>query len=355
MTDVVIVGGGPAGRAVAECLPGRSVVVVDRAAGAQVVSVLSGTGGALHVNTIGVDGPQTIVARAVVLATGSRERTQGARLIAGTRVTGVHTVSEVRADPGVVGRSAIVLGGDRHGFEGVTLTRRAGARVKAVVTPWHRHQVSAWTFWLARLRNALVLKTNAYITAVYGTEHITGVQIVYRDGHTEDVACDTLVLAGDFVPEYEVALRSGLLIDSVTKGPAVDATGRTSRPGVFAVGSVVQPGWDGAVLNAQATADGVQHYLDSAQWVRAREITVAAPLDWVAPAFVAGPAPQTRFVLNAKVFRDDAAVVVRQDARELGRYESGPVQADAPFTIPGDWTRDLDPQGGSVTVDLVTP
>ena len=61
---------------------------------------------------------------------------------------------------------------------------------------------------------------------------VTGVDVTYRDGRVEHITCDTVVLTGDMVPEYEVAMRSGLLIDSATKGPAVDATARTSRTGV---------------------------------------------------------------------------------------------------------------------------
>lgn len=45
--------------------------------------------------------------------------------------------------------------------------------------------------------------------------------------------CDTVVFTGDFVPETELARRAAL-----TLGP------RTSRPGVFAVGGLLQPGVD---------------------------------------------------------------------------------------------------------------
>jgi hypothetical protein len=208
-------------------------------------------------------------------------------------------------------------------------------------------------FWLARLRNALVLKTGGYVTAVRGAERLTGVQVTFRDGRTEEVSCDTLILSGDFVPEYEVALRSGLLVDAVTKGPAVDATGRTSRVGIFAAGSLVHPGWQGGSLNAAGTAAGVRRYLESGDWPRAVEIVVQPPLEWVAPAFIASSAPDTRFVLNTKVFREAAVIVARQSGRELSRTEVGAVEPDAPFSISGDWSADLDPRGGPVSLELI--
>lgn len=353
MTEVVVVGGGRTGRAIAAALADRDVVVVDRSDGAQVVSIQQGTGGALHVNTVGVEGPATVVTRAVVLATGSRERTKGARLIAGSPTQGVYTGAQIRRDPHLVGRSAVVLGADSHGFAAVAAARRGGARVKAVVTPWSRHQVGAWTFWLARMRNALSLKTGAYITEIHGTDRVTGVDVTYRDGSRETVSCDTVVLTGDLVPEYEVALRSGLLVDGVTKGPAVDATGRTSRTGVFAAGSLVAPGWTGGLVNVAATAAGVRRYLDSGEWPRAVEIRVSAPLEWVSPAFTLDAEVATTFALSAPLFLEDAVVVVRQDARELARYDVRGVEPATPFAIPGTWTEGVDVRGGIVTVDLV--
>ena len=147
---------------------------------------------------------------------------------------------------------------------------------------------------LARVRNALSLKTGAYITAITGHERVTGVDVTYRDGRVEHITCDTVVLTGDMVPEYEVAIRSGLLMDSVTKGPAVDATGRTSRAGVFALGSVVNPGWVGGPVGARAVAHGVRRYLDEGQWPRAVEVRAGTQLQWVSPAFPLPPAPARR-------------------------------------------------------------
>ncbi|MYS76895.1 oxidoreductase, partial [Streptomyces sp. SID5926] len=42
-----------------------------------------------------------------------------------------------------------------------------------------------------------------------------------------------------FVPDHELARRGALTLDPGTRGPAVDGALRTSRPGVFAVGSVL--------------------------------------------------------------------------------------------------------------------
>jgi thioredoxin reductase len=50
------------------------------------------------------------------------------------------------------------------------------------------------------------------------------------------------VFTGDFVPDHELARRGGLVLDPDTRGPVVDGTLHTSRPGVFAAGGVLYRG-----------------------------------------------------------------------------------------------------------------
>ena len=61
--------------------------------------------------------------------------------------------------------------------------------------------------------------------------------VVLTDGRSID--CDTVVFTGCWVPDHELARRSGLTINAAIKGPAVDKTFRTSRDRVFAIGNLV--------------------------------------------------------------------------------------------------------------------
>jgi len=181
VTDVVIIGGGEAGVGIATRLSrqfGPSVVVVERELsapgcdaasragigvrlGAQVVSVQSSSDGSLYVNTVGVDGPDRVAARAVVMATGCRERTMASRLIPGGRLPGVLTASALRRSKSVPGPTTVVLGADDEAFAALRVLRLAGGRARTVVTPWHRHQAKAWSYWVARLLHLFVLRPNA--------------------------------------------------------------------------------------------------------------------------------------------------------------------------------------------------
>lgn len=375
MTDVVVVGAGGAGIAVARQLTsefGMSVVVVERSqrasadlsregigmrVGAQVVSVQSGADGTLYVNTVGTAGPDRVAARAVVLATGARERTLAGRMIASARLTGVVTATELRAGGAPAGRRAVVLGGDREAFAAMRSLRLHGGRAQAVVTPWPRHQAGTWSYWLARLLHVFTLHTDAYVTRVHGHDQVTGVELTYRDGRTVNLDCDGLLLTGDWVPEYELAMRSGLVMDRTTGGPAADTGGRTSRAGMFAVGSLIAPGAAAqqATANASSVANAVADYVATGEWFRGIPVDIAAPIDWVAPALAVPLESEGRFVLSATTLRDEAAVIVRQGDRVLGTYDVGSVTPGVPFDIPASWCASVAGDGPDVDVRFAAP
>ena len=55
------------------------------------------------------------------------------------------------------------------------------------------------------------------------------------------IVCDTVVFTGDWIPDHELARRSGVAVDRGSRGPVVDEQFRTNRRGVFAIGNLVHP------------------------------------------------------------------------------------------------------------------
>jgi hypothetical protein len=196
------------------------------------------------------------------------------------------------------------------------------------------------------------LRTDAYVTRVLGETSVRGVELTFRDGRVEVVECDGLLLTGDWVPEYELSMRSGLMMDRATNGPASDTGGRTSRVGMFAVGSVTAPGagQSQAAAGAQATANAVADYLTTGEWFRGLPIDIAAPIDWVSPALAVPLESLGRFVLSATTFRDEATIVVAQGERVLGTYPVARVTPGVPFDIPADWCSLVAPDGPDLSV-----
>ncbi|MEV7887301.1 FAD-dependent oxidoreductase [Streptomyces sp. NPDC088357] len=202
------------------------------------VSVLDWAGpphGPLALATVGRDGPETVEARAVILATGARERPRAARLVPGTRPAGVYTTGELQQAVHLygqrIGTRAVIVGAEGVSYSAVDTVRAAGADVVAMVTESDRARTTRLRAQDARLRRRVPLLTGTAVVELLGHGRLSGVRVRHRDGRTAVLACDTVVFTGDFVPEDELARRGGLTLASVT-----------SRPGVFAAGGLLHPG-----------------------------------------------------------------------------------------------------------------
>lgn len=212
--------------------------------------------GPLALATVGPAGPETIEARAVILATGARERPRTARLVPGTRPAGVYTTGELQQAVHLygqeIGTRAVVVGAEGVSYSAAETVRASGADVVAMVTESERAHVGRVRAQDARLRRRIPLLTGTSVTELLGHGRLSGVRVRHHDGRTAVLACDTVVFTGDFVPEHELARRGGL-----TLAPS------TSRPGVFAAGGLLHPGesaGEAARAGAQV-ADAVREWL----------------------------------------------------------------------------------------------
>ncbi|NMY71720.1 pyridine nucleotide-disulfide oxidoreductase, partial [Pseudomonas sp. WS 5414] len=67
------------------------------------------------------------------------------------------------------------------------------------------------------------------------------------DGQGREIACDGVLLTGQFTPESSLGRQSHLQLDSGSDGPKIDQYGRCSDPAYFAAGNLLRPietaGW----------------------------------------------------------------------------------------------------------------
>ncbi|MGW0880286.1 NAD(P)/FAD-dependent oxidoreductase [Streptomyces sp. NPDC002671] len=313
------------------------------------------------VTVVGPTGPETIAARAVVLATGARERPRSARLVPGTRTAGVYTTGELQQAVHLfgqrIGTQAVVVGAEDVSYAAADTIRAAGADVVALVTEHPRAQSSFTRVQSARLRDRVPLLTSTTVTELLGQGGLSGVRVRRRDGRTAVLRCDTVVFTGDFVPDHELARRGGLTLDPGTRGPAVDGFLHTSRAGVFAAGNLLH-----AVERAGTAADegaraarAVLEFLAGAPWPDPGvPLAVAAPLRWIAPNRI-GPADRAaRYTLRTAVPLNRPVLYVTQDGRLLHRERPSPGTAlpNRPLLLSARWTDRADPKGGEVRVGV---
>ena len=238
-----------------------------------------------------VTGPQGLLeihARAVVLATGARERPRAARLIPGTRPAGVFTTGQlqqwVHREHLPVGTRALVVGAEHVSYSAVLTLREAGVHPVALVTELPATQTYRPFHAVTRAGLRVPLWTQTSVAGVYGRERVDRLLLRGPDGHERSVAVDTVVFSGDFVPDNELARQARLVIDPGTGGPACDAGGRTSADGVFAAGNVVHPAETADVAARRALTVGRTggavaprrgHDDDAATWPGARRRSLA--------------------------------------------------------------------------------
>ncbi|MFD3652873.1 FAD-dependent oxidoreductase [Streptomyces sp. NPDC058620] len=335
------------------------------------VAAAIGAGVALrtHVSVTGWDGPRTvettgpaglerITARAVVLATGARERPRTARLVPGSRPAGVYTTGALQRAVHVhgqrIGTRAVVIGNEPVGHAAADTLRTAGLEIVAMVTDQPATPLPA----LVRARSGFPLLTGTTVTGLTGRTRLSGVELRHGDGRTTTLRCDTVVFTGDFVPEHELARRGGLVLDPGTRGPAYDSGYRTSRSGVFAVGNLLHAAESAAVAAAEgrAVTAPVLRFLAGQDRPADRQVPleVDSPLLWVAPNRVAPEAALPlggRFVLRTGRRLPRPHLVVSQDGRELHRQRLLlPALPGRPLHLGAGWLERIDPHGAPVRI-----
>lgn len=198
------------------------------------------SGGVVHVST--ERGPETWQARAVLLATGTRETPRGPRLVSGTRPWGVTTTGAFQ-EMVMKGlrpfRNPVIIGSELVSFSALMTARHGRVKPVAMIEQNARITAQRPADMLASMVYGTPILLNTQLVSILGGDRVEGVEIE-RDGERRTLACDGVVFTGQFVPDAILARTSGLALDGGTRGPAIDSTFRTQDPRVFAAGNVLR-------------------------------------------------------------------------------------------------------------------
>jgi thioredoxin reductase len=349
--------------------PDYAARIADRAAvsGADLRTESQVTGwtedGALLVTA--PSGRSAINARAVILATGCRERPRSAGLVPGSRPQGVMTTGMLQQlvylrgeSPG---RRGLIVGAEHVSFSAMLTLAHGGAQAVAMATEGPSHETFAAFRAGAAMRFRTPLLTRTQVSAIRGRRRVETVELRHLDtGEVHEVQCDLVVFTADWIPDHELAVLAGIDLDPLTRGPAVDPGLRTSRPGVFAAGNLLHGAEtaDVAALEGRHVASAVVRHLGGEAWPASRvAIECSPPLGWIAPNAATGPPPVTpsrdRFLLRCRERLSSPHVEIVQDGRRLwsGRLRRlGPGRSTR---LPADWMSEVDPDRGAVTARIL--
>ena len=196
------------------------------------------------------DGIFKIEAKTIILAMGCRERSRGALNISGSRPAGVYsagTAQKLVNMKGIMpGKDIVILG---SGDIGLIMARRMtleGAKVHAVC------ELMPYSGGLARNIEQCLhdfdipLLLSHTVVEIHGQKRVTGVTIAKVDEHRKPIpgtekyiACDTLLLSVGLICENELTQKAEISIDRITNGAVVDQDRQTKIEGVFACGNVL--------------------------------------------------------------------------------------------------------------------
>ena len=195
-------------------------------------------------------GLQRILAKAVILAMGCRERPRGALNIPGFRPAGIYSAGTaqrlINIEGAVVGKEVVILG---SGDIGLIMARRMtleGAKVKVVA------EIMPYSGGLRRnivqcLEDfGIPLKLSHTVVEIRGKKRVEGVVLAKVDenrrpisGTEEFIPCDTLLLSVGLLPENELTRKLNVAMSPVTGGPEVNEHMETQLPWLFACGNVL--------------------------------------------------------------------------------------------------------------------
>jgi thioredoxin reductase len=305
-------------------------------------------------------------ARAVVLATGCRERPRHARLVPGSRPQGIVTTGMLQQlvylRGEVRGRRAVVVGAEHVSFSALLTLAHGGARSIAMTTEHPRHQTFAVFRAGAALRFGTPLLTRTRLTAIHGGRRVESVEVTHlHTGETRELHCDLVVFTADWIPDHELAVLAGATLDPGTRGPSVDPALHTTRPGLFAAGNLLHGAEtaDVAALSGRHVADSVLRFLEERAWPAARvPIRCRPPLHWIAPNAVSDALPAAapargRFLLRSHESLTAPLVELVQDGRTLWRGRVPRLVRGRSARVPAAWAGAVDLAGGPVEARVV--
>ena len=346
----------------------RRYVAMAEKSGVEIVTETTITGwqGSTRLTATRPGGLAEITASAVLLATGCRERPRTARLIPGSRPSGVFTTGALQNFVYVhhlpVGRRAVIIGADHVGFSAVMTLKHAGVDVAAIVTEHARHQSFLAYKLVSADRYRVPIYADMKVTGVLGKKRVEAVELTHvKDGSVQQLACDTLVFTGDWIPDYELSFAGQVEIDSHSKSPRVNLALQTSVEGVFAAGNLVHAAEtaDMAALSGRAAAHSIKDYLCTGNWTTRQPLPIEfdAPILWTSPAAIHPgqmTAPNGHFTLRVAELVHRPILRVRQGDRMLWQKQYWRMIPNLPVYLSDRWVHQVQNTEEPVRLELVT-
>jgi NADPH-dependent 2,4-dienoyl-CoA reductase/sulfur reductase-like enzyme len=247
-------------------------------------------------------GLETLSARRILLTTGAREKPRSARLISGDRPIGVVTTGALQSYVAYHGLMPfwrpMVVGSELVSLSAVLTCLTHGARPVGVIEERPHSSAPAPLTWFPSVMG-IPFRLNTRIVEILGPDRVEAVTVRKKD-QVETIACDGVLLTGQFVPESSLVLQSPMGIDAGSSGPAVDQNGRCANALFFAAGNLLRAVETGGWAYREGRSVGTAIAADLGQEPASEAI---APVDFEEPVKLVVPNRLRRSRIAVPAFR----------------------------------------------------
>ena len=189
------------------------------------------------------EGIKRVQGKAIILATGCRERYTGSIAIPTNTFTGIYTIGNVHRtiniEGYIPGKFPVIAANSKWGLIVARRLIIEGAEIRALIIEEND------LFKLDDNSKEIIdgfnipIIMNKKIIEAYGAQRIEGVIISDEEGRDiSEIKCDSLLLSVGFFPEIDTIKDTEIEIDNRTNGPKVENY-KTSIPGIFACGNMI--------------------------------------------------------------------------------------------------------------------
>lgn len=179
------------------------------------------------------EGPRSLRATRVLLATGARETPRSARLLGGDRPLGVINTGALQAYLYLQGlkpfERPLIVGTELVSLSAVMSCRRAGIRPVAMLER-NARATARWPLSLFPRLCGVPMHFSSELLEIEGRGRVEAARVRLGDGRVERIACDGILLSGRFVPESSLVRLSHLELDPASGGRASISSAAAPTP-----------------------------------------------------------------------------------------------------------------------------
>ncbi len=191
---------------------------------------------------------ERIKVKAVIMATGARERTREMTHIPGTRPAGIYSAGLaqklINIEGLLPGKEIVIVG---SGDIGLIMARRftlEGAKVNAIIEIQKQSRGLTRNVVQCVTDFDIPFYLSHKISEIHGKNRVEKVDVVRVDENLGEIPnskfqidCDTILVSVGLIPENELIEQAGVKIDKKTNTPISEKLNTTSIPGLFVCGN----------------------------------------------------------------------------------------------------------------------